>query len=177
MTEETTTTYSTAAQDWDYHRAALAAEQTRHEAAVDTINAALREAERVMAIVERAGLLVGDAYVTARGLLEVQWHPTRADGATRAKRRTPEVTACFRDAEEALRHRGERLTRGYLGVKAYDRRDSQRADCDYGMGPSHGHIWFRIGLRSPRRPLTEEQALACLHWLRAVEADPDGMLG
>lgn len=37
------------------------------------------------------------------------------------------------------------LVRGYLGVKNYASFGDQRCDCQYGQGPSHGSIVFRIG--------------------------------
>lgn len=37
------------------------------------------------------------------------------------------------------------LMKHYLGIKNYAHFGDQRCDCEYGMGPSHGHIVFSIG--------------------------------
>lgn len=174
MSTETPTAYAAAVADWDRLRAEREAERRRHESEHRRLTAALEEAERVMGLAERQGEDVAAAYVTARDLLTVEWAVPRFDGARR--RQTPEVASCFQDAIEDLRRGAPRLSRGYFGVKAYDRWDSQRHDSGYGFGPSHGSIWFRIGLRRPRQDLTEAERLACVRWLRAVQADPDGSL-
>lgn len=173
---ETTTAYGRATADWDWAREALRAERERHEREVQEIEQRLEEAERVMMLAETAGPEVAEAYEVAREVIDVVWAKKRFDNATRAGRRTPEVSTCFADAIADLRTGGARLAREYLGVKQYDRWDSQRTDCDYGMAPRHGSIWFRIGLKKPKEALTEKQRLACIRWLRAVESDPDGML-
>lgn len=177
------TAYSRAVTDWDRLRAEREAERKRHEAEDRRLTAALREAERVIGLAERIGEDVATAYVTARDLLTVEWAVPRGGGA---RRQTPEVASCFRDAIEDLRRGGPALSRRYFGVKRYDRWDSQRHDSEYGMGPAHGSIWFRIGLAGayrfspalggPRQDLTEPERLACVRWLHAVQADPDGTL-
>lgn len=37
------------------------------------------------------------------------------------------------------------MSAGYFGIKNYSGFGDQRSDCEYGMGPRHGHIVFSIG--------------------------------
>lgn len=103
-------------------------------------------------------------FVTARDILWVEWGRDRL--------MTAEVDEVFTAAIEDVRLGAHRLNRGYLGVKSYDGFPSQRADGDYGMGPKHGTIWFRIGLRESHRsqPLTTEESIACAKWLQALRS-------
>jgi len=50
------------------------------------------------------------------------------------------------DAKADLANGGTLIGTRYFGVKNYDGFGDQRADCEYGMGPRHGSIVFRIGL-------------------------------
>lgn len=63
----------------------------------------------------------------------------------------------------------------YFGTKDYDRWHGQRADCSYGMGPSHGYIVFSIGLKQQYRAregkpsaLQPEHREACLYYLMNI---------
>lgn len=66
------------------------------------------------------------------------------------------------------------LRTAYFGVKNYDRWEGQRTDCEYGMGPSHGHIVFSVGLsrdlRASRRELTKEEKEAAVYVLLNIDA-------
>ncbi len=67
------------------------------------------------------------------------------------------------------------LHREYFGAKDYDHWVSQRCDCEYGMGPRHGHIVFAIGLRREVRghdltPTRREAAVYYLVHLEAIQA-------
>jgi hypothetical protein len=169
----TETAYQHAVEDWEEARAEREVERRRHEEAERRLTDRLAEAERVMRIAESAGTSVAGAYVTARDLISIEWRRAR-DGRYE---RTNEVMSCFYDAIHDLRLGARSLQRRYLGVKAYARWGSQRSDHEYGMAPSHGTIWFRIGLRHPGDALDEEQRIDCIRWLTAVQNDPDGMLG
>lgn len=164
--------YQQAVGDWVVARANREVERSRHEEADRRLADRIAEAERVMRIAESAGATVAGAYVTARDLISVEWRRTR-DGRYE---RTGEVLSCFYDAIHDLRLGARSLQRQYLGVKAYSGWSSQREDHEYGMGPAHGSIWFRIGLRHPKDALDEEQRLDCIRWLQAVMADPEGTL-
>lgn len=172
--ETTTTTYAAAVAQWDRVRAERDVVRQTYEREHARLTAELREAEQVMGLAEHHGEDVAAAYIVARDLLRVEWAPPRREGARRVA--TPEVTSCFTDAIEDLRRGAPRLRLRYFGVKAYDRWPSQRHDSEYGFGPSHGHVWMRIGLRHPHRGLTEQERLACIRWLHAVQDDPDGCL-
>ncbi len=54
----------------------------------------------------------------------------------------------------------------------YDRWYGQRSDHDYGMGPRHGSIIFRIGLVSDarHRELTSAERDAAVYYLMNLEA-------
>lgn len=61
------------------------------------------------------------------------------------------------------------LKREYFGLKNYDRFSNQRTDCEYGMGPRHGHITFRVGMTDEARRypgLTIEQRDDAIYYLR-----------
>ncbi|OAN76736.1 hypothetical protein A8B82_15185 [Sulfitobacter sp. EhC04] len=70
---------------------------------------------------------------------------------------------------------GRFLWREYVGTKSYDRWHGQYIDAPYGMGPTHGHVIFAIGLNQSIRDhracgnLTPEEIEACLYYLGALE--------
>lgn len=167
------TTYAETVARWDEVRAARTAEQERHEAERDRLTTELRDLERQMHVMETLGEDAGDDVLAGRALIEVRWDRGRGGGPRLI---TAEVSSCFIDAVEDLRHGGPRLRERYFGVKAYDRWSSQREDHSYGMGPAHGHIWFRIGLRHPREDLTTEQMQTAIRYLRAVLAHHEVIL-
>lgn len=65
------------------------------------------------------------------------------------------------------------LTNSYFGTKDYDRWHGQFVVCRYGLGPTHGHVIFEIGLKPKwRNPevyasrMTEELKGYCIYYLR-----------
>lgn len=62
---------------------------------------------------------------------------------------------CLADAIADLRAGAPRLRSRYFGVKDYDRFRGQRYDCEYWMGPRHGHIVFAVELTQEARKRTE----------------------
>ena len=62
----------------------------------------------------------------------------------------------------------KQLSRQYIGQKRYEAYD-QRCDCEYGMGPSHGYIYQRIGLAHPQQKLSDEDIEACLYLLANLD--------
>ena len=70
---------------------------------------------------------------------------------------------------------GRFLWREYVGTKSYDMWHGQYIDAPYGMGPTHGHVIFAIGLNDSIRKqreagmLTPEEIEACLYYLGALE--------
>jgi len=57
---------------------------------------------------------------------------------------TKEVKDAVYDAIKDLNKGGEKLKKSYFGVKSYEGWQSQRSDHEYGYGPKHGAVWFRI---------------------------------
>ena len=68
------------------------------------------------------------------------------------------------------------LKREYFGTKDYAHWSGQRCDCEYGMGPRHGHIVFSIGLREEarKRDLTDAEKEACIYYLLNLSAIQKG---
>lgn len=64
------------------------------------------------------------------------------------------------------------LRHEYFGTKSYDRWHGQRCDCEYGMGPRHGSIIFRIELRREARDrdLTTDEKNAAIYYLINLQA-------
>lgn len=59
----------------------------------------------------------------------------------------------------------------YFGTKSYARWYGQRCDCEYGYGPRHGSIIFKIGLREDARSrdLTDAEKDAAIYYLMNIE--------
>ena len=82
-----------------------------------------------------------------------------------------ERRSCVIDAINDLASGGRTLSERYFGTKDYDRWSDQREDHEYGYGPRHGSIVFRVCLTSDAKQkvrcggLTEgdiEAAIYCL---------------
>lgn len=60
----------------------------------------------------------------------------------------------------------------YFGAKNYEGWRHQRVDCNYGYGPRHGYVVFRVEFKSPYRgkdaQLTIEEKDACLYYLNLL---------
>lgn len=66
----------------------------------------------------------------------------------------------------------DQMKRRYFGLKDYDQWSHQREDHEYGMGPRHGSIVFRIGLTDEARKepgLTMQQRDDAIYYLRNLE--------
>lgn len=72
------------------------------------------------------------------------------------------------DAIVDLTTGAHKLQRQYIGVKDYDRFRGQRTDCEYGYGPTHGHIVFAIELTEEARKRLKGGG--CLSDLEIAEA-------
>ena len=57
-----------------------------------------------------------------------------------------------------------------FGVKNFDGYTGQRSDHPKGYGPRHGHIVFSVGLRDPKRQLTQEEIDDAIYLLLNIEA-------
>lgn len=163
------TPYAIAVAERSRSEQALAEEQKRHLQAVQEIQARLRLLNGQIDGAD-AGLCDVGSIADAQRLLVVEW-------ASEMRARPPaEVHMQFAAAVRDLQEGCPRMKNRYFGIKAYDRWGAQIADCEYGMGPRHGSIWFRIGLSQPRSVLSEEERRACIRYLKAVQADPNQML-
>ena len=63
-----------------------------------------------------------------------------------------------------------RLDTERFGVKNFDGYTGQRSDHPRGYGPRHGHIVFSVGLRDPKRTLTQEERDDAIYLLLNIEA-------
>lgn len=63
-----------------------------------------------------------------------------------------------------------RLSSEYIGCKRYDRWPCQKSYYNYGYGPSHGHVWLRVGLKSEfrKKQLEQNEVGACVSYLNAL---------
>ena len=77
------------------------------------------------------------------------------------------------DAITDLANGGSKLKGNYFGVKNYDRFGDQREDHNYGMGPRHGSIVFRIGLVDRKKELTEQEIEAAIYYLTHLKTIQD----
>lgn len=85
-----------------------------------------------------------------------------------AKKLTPEVASQYKRAIEDARSGFHGLSKEYFGVKEYAGWASQAEDHPYGMGPRHGHIWFRIGLTEAGRKMYRDNELTADHRIAAA---------
>lgn len=143
---------------------ALANEKVQHNQTVagirrslETVNAAILLA---MAGFDEAKLKV------AESVLDVFGDYSRA-GDDRAM--------VLEQAVEQVLAKGGRLKVRFLGTKNYDRWHGQGVEIEYGCGPKHGWVIFRVGLKEAVRRragtevLTEEEVEAAIYYLRNLE--------
>ena len=72
------------------------------------------------------------------------------------------------DAKRDLANGALRLKKVYFGQKQYEGYD-QREDHAYGMGPRHGSIYQRIGLRNPSTDLSDYDVECALYVLENLD--------
>lgn len=190
MTADTVTAYRGAIDALDVARAEQVEEATSHQRKVAAIDARIADCARIINATERG--MDSDQYVTARSIIALQWTRTATDADRNRSRyasswtpntgphreATAEVRRCFQQAIEEIRGGTlGHLRREYYGVKQYEHWASQESGHPYGYGPTHGSVWFRIGLTREfmRRsdPLTEAEIIACVNYLAAVLNDPE----
>jgi hypothetical protein len=172
------TAYAAAVREREEALDEITAEKAAHEMRMRHWNAVLTRTEQTIRAAEH-NLCAAEDQVIGSRILTIEWdYRTLVDGRwTKVYRRTPDVRQCFQSAILCMQTGSDWLVNRYLGVKRYEGWDSQRHDGEYGMGPTHGAIWFRIGLNPPREIPSEADRLSCIRYLRAVEKDPDTMLG
>lgn len=62
----------------------------------------------------------------------------------------------------------DKLRKKYFGNKVYAGY-YQRCDCEYGMGPGHGRVVDRIGLKNPELHYTGDDKDACIYYIKNYE--------
>lgn len=72
------------------------------------------------------------------------------------------------DAKRDLANGAPKLKKVYFGQKYYECYD-QREDHEYGMGPRHGSIYQRIGLKNPSSELSDYDLECALYVLENIE--------
>lgn len=133
----------------------------------------LEPLERAVAVAEHPHGISVVQFQLARAILILDWGRD-----SQGRRRTDrEIQPVIETAIGHLRLGGSILRRTYVGLKQYDRWSAQEVQCEYGYGPSHGSVWFRIGMMEQYRrrpePLQEYEKVACIQWLNAVRERPD----
>lgn len=174
--------YRAALEYRDVLLASIKSAEEQHVKVIESLRALLAEQEQLIGAAE-AGVSIEDFRI-AQQFVSVEWGGRAYESSTRdrtgPRRNTGEVQACFREAIEEFRAGPKFILTSYYGVKAYDRWDSQREDHQYGYGPAHGGIWFRIEMpgkmrrefRDDGRVMTDEETIAVVAWLTAVKANP-----
>jgi len=166
-------------------RADLAAEEKAHAQRVRVIRDRIADAEAVIAFAERGGN--AQDFEIARDVIDLKWarepgrHQRMSDyprtGPVKAA--TPEVQSTVAQAIADLRAGCPVMSHHYFGVKSYDRWPSQDIGAaPYGCGPSHGSVWFSIGLVPTYRgkgvqALQERQRIAAIRYLQAILERPE----
>ena len=84
-------------------------------------------------------------------------------------RKYPESEKAIADARKAIAASDQPLQERYIGLKNYSSWIGQREDHEYGYGPRHGSIVFRIGVKNKWRgkPLSKDAREAALYYLHA----------
>jgi len=104
----------------------------------------------------------------AMGILDLEF-PTKKDYYTEKRTYFTIYPSLVSDAKTDLISGVNKLKREYIGQKYYGAFD-QRCDCEYGYVPSHGSIYQRIGLRNPKKELTDDDIECCLYLLENLDS-------
>lgn len=143
-------------------RAEMKLEQERHDKAMQGFKDELRMAE------ERIQLASGDLDEEKIRLAEHVMHV----GGSYANAGSERGYA-LSNAKAEILNGGGSLKHRFQGTKSYDRWHGQWIDCQYGFGPKHGSVIFRIGLTDEARkregPLTDDEIESCLYYLNNLE--------
>ena len=83
---------------------------------------------------------------------------------------TPERKSVITSAINDLAKGAVRLRTNYFGVKVYSGFGEQRCDCEYGYGPSHGSIVFRVELKNRKDELSSDQIDAAIYYLLNISS-------
>lgn len=128
-----------------------------HESNLRRLDATLDDCKRREAIltadldlgrIDRARKLIA-----AGSLWPARWDGQRysLDARDLATEPSPSRLAVVQSAIDDLATATDRLKREFFGLKNYEGFSNQRTDCQYGYGPRHGSIIFRVGLTDAAR--------------------------
>lgn len=159
----------------DAGSAALVAEEVRHSEAMRKLQAELVDA--LKARNEANAGLDSAAITLAQTVLSVTGDASKVvNGAYEGRegvrdKAVEDAIFWFTHLDDDQKPRTDLRTRT-IGVKNYDGFGDQREDHEYGRGPRHGSIVFRIALQRNVKdePLTAEQRNACIYYLRNLKA-------
>lgn len=137
-------------------------ENKRHETAKNKFAIELDELEKVryaiMHSLDMDSIQTAKKYIYTKGVKE----NFRGDAF-----RT--LCECITDCSTGFK----KIRREYFGCKDYSGFWGQGCDCEYGYGPSHGHIVFEIGLRLDARKaidlISEPDACAIVYYLNLLK--------
>lgn len=104
----------------------------------------------------------------AMSILNLEF-PTKKDYYTERRTYFPIYSNLVSAAKTDLVSGVNQLKREYIGQKYYGSFD-QRCDCEYGYVPSHGSIYQKIGLRNPKKELSNSDIECCLYLLENLDA-------
>jgi hypothetical protein len=150
--------------------------ETNYHAEMRRLKAELAREAEIIIVAERG--FDAEQFVTARSIVAIQWGRARdprdnwSSVPTGPRRVTPETREQLLVAIERFRNDDlDAFDTEYLGIKSYDRWDSQTENHQHHRGPRHGSIWWRLSLH--RKPETEAERLACIAWLTALIENPE----
>lgn len=106
-------------------------------------------------------------------ILHLQFPGTRQgnDGPTTY---TTIYASLINEAKRDLANGAPRLKKVYFGQKYYEGYD-QREDHEYGMGPRHGNIYQRIGLKNPNADLSDYDIECALYVLENIDVQLENL--
>jgi|SRR5882757_3928332 len=117
-----------------------------------------RQARYIVDNIDSAKILLAEHVINVGGLYE---------------KAGDEKSAVREQAIKYLLDGGKSLKSAYVGTKDYDRWHGQAIECEYGMGPRHGSVIFRIELVREQRQreglLSAEEIDAAIYYLRNLE--------
>lgn len=139
---------------------AMQMERQRHKTSMDILERGYASAVAVSAMLSKQ--LQMDKLLLAENVMVVQGNFARA-GSDRLEQREAAIHDLV-NGTPVLRER-------YIATKDYAHWHGQGVDCEYGYGPKHGDVIFRIGLHEAarERDLTEAEVDACVYYLRTLE--------
>lgn len=173
--------YSDAVELIAVNKASVERAKQKHAEEMQALEAQITSAQKIVNAAEAGE----SAEVFAAGALylQINWGDPRYGAINTSHFFTPEVESAFDSLMAALRTNNALLLKNDAAVKHYDAWLSQNETwCEHGLGPRHGSLWFRAGLRpgwaadKPHEyvmPPTEEDRLLCIQYIKAIIRRPE----